>query len=103
MSKKIDKLNKYVNEGSGFNQTTDKKKTSKVAKHNDSKILKQDTVKTELQQNGKISREGEKMTLYFRKDTARGLRVLAAETGEKMSLLANEAIEDLLRKYGKYV
>lgn len=39
---------------------------------------------------------------YFSPDVSRGLRLLALEQGTSLQALMGEAIDDLMRKYGKH-
>ena len=115
--KKKSLLKKFVESGSDFEQLDQSKNASKPVTWQDSKTViqdidmpvkqesflqaNQDTSKPASQQKAKISHDGQKTTFYIREDLGKGLRILSVETDRNLSLLANEAIEDLLKKYAK--
>ena len=50
-----------------------------------------------------IARQGKKaVSAYFSPDVSRGLNVLAAENGTTLQALLGEAIDLLMRQYGKH-
>lgn len=50
-----------------------------------------------------VARQGKKaVSAYFSPDVSRGLNVLAAENGTTLQALLGEAIDLLMRQYGKH-
>jgi hypothetical protein len=64
-----------------------------------------DSVPTRAGEGGvrPVARQGKKaVSAYFSADVSRGLNVLAAENGTTLQALLGEAIDLLMRQYGKH-
>lgn len=98
MSKKKTMM-EFIEKGSDFQQAEQKRENGNQTKPDKSAEA---AVETNAHfQSKKITHIGHQATFYLRKDLIKSLRILAAESDLNQSLLVNEAIEDLLRKYGK--